>query len=406
MEKLAIEGGKPVRTEPFPRRTPFGDEEVELVTQAIRSQNLFRYGGSMVSKLEEEFPKAYGLKYGVASTSGTSAIHVAVGAIDPNPGDEIITAPITDLGSVIPTLCQNAIPVFADVDETYNMDPADVERKITSRTRAIMLVHLFGNPCDMDSMLDISKRHGIPIIEDCSQTHMTLYKGKYVGTIGDIGTFSFQQSKHMTTGDGGITVTDNEAYYERMKLFADKGYSREKTGPRAYFIHGMNYRMTELHGAVALAQLKKVKGVVERRAKLGDHLSELIGDIEGIKPAPKTPGGEHSYWLYPLRVEKWSAADFAKALSAEGIGAGAGYIGKPIFLCAESLYSKKVYGSSGCPFDCKYTTGVYDYNEDTCPHTVEVLNHMVTFGLNENYSESDIDDIAKAIRKVASGLKI
>ncbi len=405
MEKLAIEGGKPVRTEPFPGRTPFGDEEVELVTQAIRSQNLFRYGGTMVSRLEEEFPKAYGVGYGVASTSGTSAIHVAVGAIDPNPGDEIITAPITDLGSVIPILCQNAIPVFADVDDTYNIDPEDVERRITPRTRAIVVVHLFGNPCDMDAILDISKRHGIPIIEDCSQAHMTRYKGRYVGTIGDIGAFSFQQSKHMTTGDGGMTVTDDETYWERMKLFADKGYSRGKHGPRAYVAHGMNYRMTELQGAVGLAQLKKVRSVVERRMKLGDLLSELISDVDGIKPAPKTPGAEHSYWSYPLRVERWSATDFARALSAEGVGAGAGYIGKPIFLCAESLYSKRVYGNSGCPFDCKYTTGTYRYDEDTCPHTVEVLNHMVNFTFNENYTEADIEDIARAIRKVACGLK-
>src|SRR5262245_19865454 len=148
--KLAIEGGTPYRATPFPKRTPFGEEEIALVTEAIQSQNLFGLGGPKVTALEKEFANLYSVQHAVASTSGTAAIHIAVGTINPNPGDEIITAPITDGGSVVPIVYQNCIPVFADVDETYNMDPRDVERKISSRTRAILLVHLFGNPCDMD----------------------------------------------------------------------------------------------------------------------------------------------------------------------------------------------------------------------------------------------------------------
>jgi len=209
------------------RRAPFGPEEFKLLREALLSQNLCCIDGTMVSGFEKEFATAYDSPYAVASTSGTAAIHVALGALDLNPCDEVITAPITDLGTVIPILSQNAIPVFADIDDSYNMDPADVERKITPRTRAIVVVHLFGNPCDMDAMVDIAKRHKIPLIEDCSQAHMAEYKGRYAGTLGDIGCFSFQQSKHMTTGDGGMTITGNKAYYERMKLFADKGYARK-----------------------------------------------------------------------------------------------------------------------------------------------------------------------------------
>jgi perosamine synthetase len=230
-------------------RKPFDFEELKLVHQALLSQNLCCVGGKMVPDLEREFASAYEVPYAVASTSGTAAIHVALGALDLNPGDEVITAPITDLGTVIPILCQNAIPVFADVDHTYNMDPADVERKITPETRAIIVVHLFGNPCDMDSMRDIAQRHHLPLIEDCSQTHRTKYRGRYVGTLGDIGCFSFQQSKHMTTGDGGMTITSNKEYWERMKLFADKGYARKGWGRRAYLFHAPNYRMTELVAA-------------------------------------------------------------------------------------------------------------------------------------------------------------
>src|SRR3989338_4023694 len=173
-------------------RVLFNSEELKLVHEALLSQNLFCIGGTMVPRLEKEFAKVYGVPYAVASTSGTAAIHTALGALDLNPGDEVITAPITDLGTIIPILYQNAIPLFADVDDTYNMDPADVERKITDRTRAIIVVNLFGNPCDMDAMVEVAKRHNIPLIEYCAQAHMTEYKGKYVGTIGDIGCFSFQ----------------------------------------------------------------------------------------------------------------------------------------------------------------------------------------------------------------------
>ena len=308
---LAIDGGTPVRTRPFPLRAPFGDREVELVTQAIRSQSLFR--GPMVKDFEEGFARLYDAKYAVASTSGTAAIHVAIGTIDPEPGDEIITAPITDGGSVVPIVYQNAIPIFADVDHTYNMDPRDVERKITPRTRAILLVHLFGNPCDMDAMMEIAGRHSIPIIEDCSQAHLTEYKGRLLGTFGDISCFSLQQSKHMTTGDGGITLTNRDDLQRRMRLFRDKGWTTDPGwGRKSYEFLAPNYRMTELQAAVGLAQLEKVASVVQRRHERGSLLSDLIRDAPGIQPAPVTPGGKHTYWAYSFPVTEGSADDFAR----------------------------------------------------------------------------------------------
>ena len=184
---LAIEGGNPVRRAYFPARTPFGEREAELVLEALLSQNLFGPTGTQVKAFEHGFAQLYGMRHAVASTSGTAAIHAAVAAIDPEPGDEIITGPITDLGTILPIIYQTAIPIFADVDATYAMDPADVERKITSRTRAILAVHLFGNPCDMDSLTDVARRHKLPLIEDCSQAHLARYKGRLVGTIGSIG---------------------------------------------------------------------------------------------------------------------------------------------------------------------------------------------------------------------------
>ena len=300
-------------------RKPFNFEELKLLRAALLSQNLCCIDGQMVSEFERQFSFDYGVPYGVASTSGTAAIHVALGALDLDPGDEVITAPITDMGTIIPILSQGAIPVFADVDGTLNMAPASVEKCITSRTRAIIVVHLFGNPCDMDAMSAIAKRHNIPLIEDCSQAHWTHYKDRLVGTIGDIGCFSFQQSKHMTTGDGGMTITSNQAYYERMKLFADKGYARKGWGARSYLFHAPNYRMTELVGAVGLAQLGKVKAVVEKRRELGEHLTSLLRRIDGVEPAPVTEGARHSYWQYPLYVNGVSAEAFATEMIRQKI---------------------------------------------------------------------------------------
>jgi len=400
-EMLAIHGGPKTRTQPFPRRTPFGEEEVAMVTEAVRSQNLFIWSGRFVHEFEEKFAAFYGVPHAVASTSGTAAIHAAVGAVNPNPGDEIITAPITDLGTVIPILLQNAVPIFADIDDTFNIDPEDVERKITPRTRAIIAVHLFGNACNMDALLDIARRRDLVLIEDCSQAHATQYKGRWLGTIGDIGCFSLQQSKHMTTGDGGMTITSNDALAERMHLFVDKGYRRKGYGPRAYAFLAPCYRMNEQTAAVGIPQLKRVRDRGVRRMHLGRRLAERLADIDGIRCAPTTPGSEHSFWLFPIVVEGWSAAEFAKAVSAEGVPAGAGYIGKPIFQCAECCSNHVTYGDSAFPFASPYVDRDLRYDETTCPRASQGLGQLVTLHLHEQYSDADVDDMAAAVRKVA-----
>jgi len=377
-------------------RAPFGFEELKMIREALISQNLCCIDGSMVPAFERRFAFSYGVPYGVASTSGTAAIHVALGALDLNPGDEVITAPITDMGTIIPILSQGAIPVFADIDDTLNMDPQSVEKCITVRTKAIIVVHLFGNPCDMDAMAAVARRHRLPLIEDCSQAHRTEYKGKLVGTIGDIGCFSFQQSKHMTTGDGGMTITSNSAYYDRMKLFADKGYARNGWGSRAYLFHAPNYRMTELVGAVGLAQLDKVQAVVEKRRALGEHLSSLLSKIHGVEPAPVTPGAKSSYWLYPMRVNEHSAEAVAEEMIRQKLWVGAGYTGKPIYLCSESLTAKKTYGTSEWPFTAN--PGInYEYKEGLCPNAEETLKHLVCIPLDESRGHDYVERIAAAV---------
>jgi len=405
MSDLAIDGGKPQRRKPFPPRRPFGKAEVDLAAKAIRSQSLFGMGGKMVGELERRFAELYGASRAVASTSGTAAIHVAVAAIDPEPGDEIITAPITDAGTIVGILYQNAIPVFADIDDSYNMDPGDVEANITPRTKAILLVHLFGNPCDMDRMLDIARRHKLDIIEDCAQAHLTEYKGRFVGTFGRIGCFSLQQSKHMTCGDGGVTISSDEALGLRMSMFRDKGWTRDPAAAaRGYRFLGLNYRMTELHAAVALAQMDKVHEVVRKRNELGDLLSDSIRDAPGVMAAPVTSGGKHTYWNYPLRVTGPPAERFAEALEAEGVPCWVGYTGEPIYLCMQALAGKVTFGRSGHPLDGCHGGRQIDYARGMCPRAEQVLGELVILSVHEGLSRRDVLDMAAAIRKVAEGL--
>ena len=409
MVKLAIHGGEPVRRSPFPTVSDksgrnIGREELELLKRVVESGALFRYSGTMVSSFEREFAGFLGVKHAVASTSGTAALHIATGAAGVGPGMEVITSPLTDIGTIIAILGQNAIPVFADIDPvTYNLDPEDVRNKVTDKTRAVIAVHIFGLPADMDPLVELAEEKDLVLIEDCAQAYLAEYKGRLVGTIGDIGCFSLQQSKHMFTGDGGITVTDDDELARKARLFMDKGWDRSLGLPRAYVMLGFNYRMTELQGAVARAQLKKVRWVVERRRRVAESLTRKISGIDGLTP-PKVPKGcKHSYWLYPLKIElsmfDATLDDIVKALRAEGIPAGAGYIGKPIYM-APLFTEKRGYGGTKCPWICPLYGREIDYREGLCPQAEETIRQLITLPCNEYFTEEDVEDIAEALEKV------
>jgi perosamine synthetase len=387
----------------FPRRMPYGAAEVSEVTEALRSQNLFCMNGTKVNALQTRFARKYGTKFAVAATSGTAAIHLAIGALNPEPGSEIVTAPVTDFGTIAGILFQGCVPVFTDWKPgTFNVDPASIEDRITDRTAAILPVHLFGNPCDMDAIMKISRKHRLPVIEDCCQAYCTTYKGKLVGTIGDIGCFSMQASKHLSAGEGGITITGSEEYAMRMELFRDKGWeSRGKWGARAYAFLGLNYRMNELTGAVALAQLAKVDRVVAKRRELGGLLTGLLSGIPSIAPAPVTRGGAHSYWLYPLRVIRGDAEAFAKALIGMGLPCGWGYTVKPIYLCTEALTQKRTFGTSGYPFRSQFYDREIEYKPGLCPVAERELLETITVSLHEGWTRKDVRDAAAMIRKAA-----
>lgn len=409
-EKLALFGGTPVRTALLPTveqasgRT-FGDEELALLEMVIRSGRLNRNGGSMVQGLETEFAAWTGAAHCVASTSGTAALHLAVGVLDLNPGDEVITTPITDFGTVIPILLQNGVPVFADIEpETWCLDPAAVARQITPRTRAIIAVHLFGQPADLDPLLALARERNLVLIEDCSQAFGTRYKGHPVGIQGQIGCYSLQQSKHMSAGDGGLTVTNDATLAQRMRLFADKGWPREGE-LRTHLFLAPNYRMTELQGAVALAQLRKVDGVIAARRTVAERLDACVSDLPGLR-VPQTHSGDHvTYWLYPLHYDAGAlgtpATEFCRALHAEGISVAAGYVA-PVYH-TPVLRELRTYGTSGFPFNSPYTTrtGV-EYREALCPVAEAMMERMIRIGICETLTEADTDDIDRALTKVAA----
>jgi perosamine synthetase len=410
-ERLAAEGGTPVRTQPFPARPKFSLADARQLLEALEQGTLFFPIGSKVYEFQRRFAALYGVKYAVASTSGTAALHVALGAINPDPGSEIITTPVSDMGTVAPILLHNCVPVFADVElDTFNLDPADVETRITARTVALIVVHCWGQPADMDRLCELARRHGLAVIEDCAQAHLTHYRGRLVGTIGDLGAFSLQDSKHLQCGDGGVTITNHEAWGERMELFVDKGcdWTEDRKYRLRYAFLAPCYRMTELQGAILCAQLDRLPEIVRRRQQLGDRLVRLLEGLPGIYPPRRFRDREHSYWSFPLRVDSAvlnvPPGRFAELLQAEGIPAGGAWIGKPLYLF-EALAQQITYGASHCPFTCPWRgEEAVVYREGMCPNAETALRQLVTIPLHEGWSEREVEDTAAALHKVVEAL--
>jgi len=405
--ELAINGGKQAVKGKLPSirdksGREIGDEELRLVTEVVKSGTLSFLYGEKVKKFEADFASLYGVNSAIAVSSGTAALHAAVNFVNINPGDEIITSAITDMGTVIAILYQNTIPIFADIDlDTRTIDPEDIKRKITNRTKAIIVVHLYGHPCDMDPIMQIAKEKGVTVIEDCAQALLTEYKEKKVGTIGNAGCFSFQQSKHITTGDGGMVITNNdEAFGKKLKLCADKGWPRHFW--RDHLFLAPNYHMTELQAAVGIAQLKKLKRVVNNRRKNAALLASLIKDVKDIIPPVEKSWAFHTYCYYCMRVNisefEATTSDLAKALDAEGIEAHPGYLPSPIYRY-ELL--QKTYGTSECPYSCSKYGKRLEYSEGLCPNAERICKESLYLPWNEKYTEDNIQDIATGIRKVA-----
>ena len=378
-----------------------GDEEIALATEAIRSGTLTCTKGSFVRKFVTEFAALMGIAHASACASGTAAIHAAIAAVDPAPGDEIVTSPITDMGAITPIIYQTAIPVFADVDRmTGNVTAETIERVLSPKTRAIVVTHLFGNPADMNPILELADRRGIPVIEDCAQAYGATYDGRPLGTIGAIGCFSLQQGKHITTGEGGVVLSNDAELGRRMRLFIDKAWGYGDERPDHYFV-ALNGRMSELQGAVALAQLGKLSKSVGQRQEMAARLTAAISHIRGIEVIPTAKTGEHSFWKYALLVsEELGGPDaLAAALRTGDIASAPRYIRKPAFECAV-IRDQQTFGGSRFPFTLARPEAV-DYAPAHFAGVYDFLEHVLVLPWNERLLDVHIDHIAEQIAAFA-----
>ncbi|MDX2240342.1 MAG: DegT/DnrJ/EryC1/StrS family aminotransferase [Leptolyngbyaceae cyanobacterium bins.302] len=384
-----------------------GAEEIASLTEAIQSGTLTSTKGHFVKSLEQKFAQLLGVKYAYACSSGSAAVHTAIAAIDPEPGDEIITTSITDMGALAPILYQGAIPRFADVDpKTWNVTAETIEKCLSDRTKAIIVTHLFGNPCNMTEIMQLANARGIPVIEDTAQAFLAQHNGQYVGAIGAIGCFSLQQGKHITTGEGGIVTTNDEALARRIFLYINKAWGYGDPKPDHYFL-ALNYRMNEPTGAVAAAQLSKLQGVVEKRRAMAAKLTEKLQGVPGIETPYHDPRNVPVYWKYCLSVESTvianGAVGLAKKLKEEkGIFSAPRYIQKPAFQC-QVFVEQRTFGNSRFPFTLA-TPEALNYAPSNFPGTFEGLEKVLVLPWNEAYTDEHIDYIADAIHQAVTQL--
>jgi perosamine synthetase len=384
-----------------------GDEEMLALAAAIESGTLTSTKGRFVRRLEERFAESVGAAHAYACSHGTAALHTALAAIDPEPGDEVVTTSITDMGALTPILYQAAIPVFADVDPlTYNVTAETIERALSPRTRAIIVTHLFGNPCRMGEIMELARGRGIPVIEDCAQAFGAEVGGRKVGVWGDIGCFSLQQGKHITSGEGGLVVTDNADLARRMFLFINKAWGYGDKAPDHYFL-ALNYRMNELTGAVALAQLEKLDDFIERRTRMAARLTEGLSDLPGITTPVVDVDAMHTYWKYCLRVDgsrfEGGLDGLARSLRERDIVCAPRYIQKPAFEC-QVIRDQRTFGASRFPFTLARPEAV-DYRRERFPGTYTALASVLVLPLNERYTTEHVDYVIGAIRDAAAQLE-
>ncbi len=388
----------------------FGDEERELLLGVLSSGTLNCTKGSVVRRFERAFADLLGVRFCRCTSSGTAAVHTALAALDLAPGDEVVTTPITDMGAITPILYQGAVPVFADVDpRSLNVTARTIEAVLSPRTKAIIVTHLFGNPCAMDEILALADEHGIPLIEDAAQAYLARWRGRPVGTLGRIGCFSLQQGKHITCGEGGIVVTDDEDLFRRMRLFVDKAWPYGEEAPDHEFL-ALNYRMTELQGAVALGQLGKLEDNVRRRIETAEALTDMLRDVEGLSPPAAPPDGTHVYWRYALSVDPESVPGGPDALAArlkqKGIWAAPRYVKKPAFEC-RVLRERVAFGGRGFPWTGEHRRGDPDivYDRSRTPGAVRGLERVVVLPWNERLDEGHVRSIATVIRWAIDDLR-
>jgi dTDP-4-amino-4,6-dideoxygalactose transaminase len=419
METLALFGGSKTIQTPFRKYNPIGAEELQAAKEVIESGVLSQfigawhedfYGGPKVREFERAASQYFGVKHAVTVNSWTSGLVAAVGAIGVEPGDEVIVTPWTMSASATAILHWNAIPVFADIDpETYNLDPASIEKNITPHTKAIMVADIFGQSADMDEIMAIAAAHKLKVISDTAQAPGAMYKARFAGTCAHVGGYSLNYHKHIHTGEGGILVTDDDQIAERLQLIRNhaevvvvgKGVTDLSN------MVGHNFRLGEIECAMGIEQLKKLGGFVRSRQALAEALTEGLRDLPGLKTPTVMPDRTHAYYVYPMQLDLpllgLSRDRICDALVAEGVNISRSY--QNIHLLP--LYQKKIaFGSHGFPWSSDICHRDVDYSKGICP-VAEKLNDSTYIGFGMcvyDLSIEDVRQIARAFRKVWANL--
>lgn len=405
-QALAINGGDKVRTTPWPTRRLFGEEEKaaadKLFDQVMQSGGVFAYNGAEEEAYCKEFAEYLGGGYCDAVNSGTSAVYVALAALDLEPFTEVIVPPVTDPGGVMPVPLLNLVPVPADcAPGSYNMGPEQIEARLTERTSAILVAHITGQPVDMDGVMALAKKHNLKVVEDCAQSHGATYKGQLVGTFGDTAAFSTMSGKHHATGgQGGVVFTKNEDYYWAARRASDRGKPFNIQGDGTYVIAAHNLNLNDLSAAIGRVQLRKLPSIVEGCQCAGFALAEKTKHLEAVEMVLGVPESKSAFWfaLFRLNLDKLTCdmGEFLKAANGEGGGFAGPYV-KPITM--HTWYKeKRVFGSSGLPWTAPQYKG--DPNADyPTPNWEEVDRTVFRFKIHERFTSDDVADIAAILEK-------
>jgi dTDP-4-amino-4,6-dideoxygalactose transaminase len=418
--QLALLGGPATISHPFKRYNPIGTEEVQAAKEVIERGVLSQFigawhpdflGGPKVKEFEAQCARYFGVKHAITVNSWTSGLIAAVGAIGIQPGDEVIVPPWTMCASATAILHWNAIPVFADIDpSTFCLDPKSVEANITPHTKAIMAVDIFGQSADMDPLMAIAKRHGLKVISDTAQAPGAMYKGKYAGTLADVGGFSLNYHKHIHTGEGGILVTNDDGIAQRLQLIRNHAEAVvEGMGVTDLTnMVGYNFRLGEIECAIGISQLKKLQNFLESRQHLAKRFNEKLSSLPGLTTPFLMPDCTHAYYVYPIVLDITQLGVtreiLVKALQAEGVtGLANGYQNVHLL----PMFQKKVaYGSKGFPWTSDICHRNVHYDKGICP-VAEKLHDETYLGFAmclHDLSNSDVDLIAQAFYKVWSQL--
>jgi 8-amino-3,8-dideoxy-alpha-D-manno-octulosonate transaminase len=417
--KLAIDGGAPAVTHPLPPMYPggmrIGADEEKAVLEVLQSKRLFRYygpyaGDSKVGKFEKEFAAYTRTSHAVAVSSGSAALVCGLAALGIGPGDEVIVPAYTWIGSAQAAIAVGAVPKLAEIDQSLTLDVADVERTITARTKAVMAVHMRGAPCRMHELVALAQRRGLKVLEDVAQAVGGSFDGQCLGSIGDAGAFSFQFNKIITCGEGGIAITKDAEIYRRIIMYHDGGAAQRNMIPAEKMLNGLNYRMSELHGAIMLVQLRRLQGLLkdmrERKATLKDAIKD-VATRKGISfRTINDPEGDTATSLVFFAPTAERAVRIAAALKAEGAGAllvyQPGRVDYHVYTHWTPIMEQRVWSDYGGPW--RWHDGEVGYSRDMCPRSLELLGCAIHLDISPDMSRDNVEELADAVVKVFEAL--